>query len=70
MRREESSWNMAVVDQESMRVVMDEGKSEPVDMTQETVLERGGGEKRRAPRAEYVPAPPGTSKTGGVGGRK
>jgi len=35
-----------------MSVVMDEGKSEPVDTIHETVLERGGGEKRRAPRAE------------------
>lgn len=48
---------------------IEEGKSEPLSTIQETVLERGGGEKRRAPKAEYEPAPPRTSYTEGVGGR-
>jgi hypothetical protein len=45
------------------------GKSEPLSTTHDTVLDSGGGEKRRAPRAEYDPDPPKMSKTGGVGGR-
>lgn len=48
---------------------MDVGKSDPWSTIQETVWESGGGEKRRAPRAEYDPAPPMMSKTGGFGGR-
>ena len=38
--------------------VIDGGKSDPLSTTHETVLERGGGEKNRAPRAAYEPAPP------------
>jgi hypothetical protein len=49
--------------------VTESGKSEPLSTIQETVWERGGGEKRRAPSAEYDPAPPRMSKTGGLGGR-
>jgi hypothetical protein len=48
---------------------MDSGKSDPLSTIQETVFERGGGERRRAPRAEYEPAPPNTSYTDGFGGR-
>jgi hypothetical protein len=33
-------------------VSVESGKSEPLSTIQETVLERGGGEKMRAPRAE------------------
>jgi hypothetical protein len=54
--------------QELMRAVRLEGKSEPASTIQPIVLERGGGERRRAPRAEYVPAPPMMFKDGGVGG--
>lgn len=35
-----------------------EGKSVPASMIQPTDLDLGGGEKRRAPMAEKVPAPP------------
>lgn len=35
-----------------------EGKSLPLSIIQETVLDSGGGEKRRAPKAENAPAPP------------
>ena len=45
------------------------GKSEPLSTTHDTVLDSGGGENRRAPKAEYDPEPPKISKTGGVGGR-
>ena len=45
------------------------GKSDPLSTIQETVLDNGGGENNRAPRAENDPAPPRMSKTGGVGGR-
>lgn len=45
------------------------GKSEPRSRIHDTVRERGGGEKIRAPMAEYVPAPPITSNSGGLGGR-
>ena len=45
------------------------GKSEPQSTIQPTEREAGGGEKMRAPKAEYAPAPPGTFVTGGVGGR-
>ena len=34
------------------------GKSVPSSIIQPTELDRGGGERRRAPIAEYVPAPP------------
>jgi hypothetical protein len=44
------------------------GKSEPQSMTQPTVFENGGGENTRAPSAEYEPAPPTISLTGGFGG--
>lgn len=50
-------------------MVMGAGKSEPRSTIQETVLEIGGGEKMRAPRAEKEPPPPRMSKTGGLGGR-
>ena len=46
---------------------MEEGKSDPSSIIQDIVFDKGGGEKRRAPRAEYEPAPPRTSKTGGFG---
>lgn len=45
------------------------GKSDPLSTIQETVLDNGGGENKRAPKAEKDPAPPSMSKTGGVGGR-
>ena len=44
------------------------GKSDPQSTIQPTPLECGGGEKMRAPNAEYVPAPPTISLTGGFGG--
>jgi len=49
--------------------VMDGGKSEPLSTIQDTVRDRGGGEKKRAPSAEKEPAPPSMSYTEGVGGR-
>lgn len=54
---------------ESMRFARSGGKSEPASTIHETVFERGGGEKRRAPKAEKDPAPPRILKTGGLGGR-
>lgn len=54
---------------ESMRCARSGGKSEPASTIQETFLERGGGEKRRAPKAEKDPPPPRILKTGGLGGR-
>ena len=47
---------------------IEEGKSDPSSIIQDIVFDKGGGEKRRAPRAEYEPAPPRTSKIGGFGG--
>jgi hypothetical protein len=44
------------------------GKSEPQSTIQPTDFDLGGGENRRAPRAEYAPAPPTMSLTGGFGG--
>lgn len=55
------------VAQAEMSAAMGSGKSEPRSMIQPTVLESGGGEKSRAPSAEYVPAPPRISTTGGLG---
>lgn len=46
------------VSQEFIWLVRESGKSDPLSTIQETVLERGGEEKRRAPRAEKEPAPP------------
>jgi hypothetical protein len=43
------------------------GKSDPQSIIQPTDLDCGGGEKSRAPRAEYDPAPPTMSLTGGFG---
>lgn len=57
------------VDQVLIWLDMEDGKSEPASIIHETVLERGGGENRRAPRAEYAPPPPRISNTGGFGGR-
>jgi hypothetical protein len=57
------------VSQDLTCVVILAGKSDPLSTTQETVFESGGGEKRRAPRAEKEPAPPRMSNTGGLGGR-
>jgi hypothetical protein len=45
------------------------GKSLPLSMIQETLRDRRCGEKRRAPSAEYDPAPPRISKTACLGGR-
>lgn len=50
-------------------MVMGSGKSDPLSTIQDTALERGGGEKIRAPIAEKDPDPPRTSNTGGFGGR-
>lgn len=57
------------MDQEEMRSVIEGGKSVPWSTIQPTDLDKGGGEKRRAPRAEYEPAPPRMSRAGGRGGR-
>jgi hypothetical protein len=57
-----------VVCQDSIRVVSASGKSEPWSIIQDIFWERGGGENIRAPRAEYVPAPPIISNKGGFGG--
>lgn len=47
------------------------GKSEPQSTIHPTERDAtGGGEKMRAPNAEKDPAPPGISRTGGVGGGK
>jgi hypothetical protein len=40
------------VSQDFISVVMVSGKSDPLSTIQDTVWDRGGGEKRRAPRAE------------------
>ena len=50
-------------------VIRSPGKSLPLSTIQETVLERGGGERSRAPSAENVPPPPRILNTGGFGGR-
>jgi len=52
VRREGSERKRHDVDQEEMSVARSGGKSDPASTIQETVLERGGGERRRAPRAE------------------
>lgn len=49
---------MHEVSQASIWVLIVEGKSDPLSTIHATVLERGGGEKIRAPRAENEPAPP------------
>ena len=54
----ESSRMRAEVCHEDMSVLAEAGKSYPLSTIQPTLLESGGGEKRRAPRAEKVPAPP------------
>jgi hypothetical protein len=69
VRRSGVSRSRHDVDQDSMTEVRGGGKSDPTSTIQETVLERGGGENRRAPRAEKDPPPPRILKTGGVGGR-
>ena len=38
--------------------VIEDGKSDPLSTTHETVWDNGGGENNRAPRAEKAPAPP------------
>lgn len=48
----------AEVFHDEIKGIREDGKSEPASMIQPQVLERGGGERRRAPRAEYEPAPP------------
>lgn len=58
------------MDQLSMSVVREGGKSEPWSMIHPTEDDNGGGEKIRAPIAEYVPAPPRISLTGVIGGMK
>jgi hypothetical protein len=67
--REKSERIRQDVSQDLICLVMLSGKSDPLSTTQETVFERGGGDKRRAPRAEKEPDPPRTSKTDGFGGR-
>lgn len=67
MRRLSSSRMTAPVLQLSMTVESLAGKSEPLSITHPTERDSGGWENRRAPRAEYVPAPPSMSRTGGVG---
>lgn len=69
VRREGSVRIRTEVSQVEIWEEMVEGKSEPASIIQETVRESGGGEKRRAPRAENAPPPPRMSKTGGFGGR-
>jgi hypothetical protein len=44
------------------------GKSDPQSTIQPTDSDCGGGENIRAPNAEYDPAPPTMSLTGGFGG--
>lgn len=46
------------VSQDEMVSCRSGGKSVPASMIQPTDLDSGGGEKRRAPMAEKVPAPP------------
>ena len=69
MRRLGSSRIMQDVSQAAISFPMDAGKSDPLSTIQDTVRDRGGGEKKRAPRAEKDPAPPNMSCTEGVGGR-
>ena len=69
MRREESERKRHDVFQLLICSIIVEGKSLPLSMIQETVRDKGGGEKSRAPRAEYEPPPPKMSNTGGLGGR-
>jgi hypothetical protein len=52
VKREGSVRTRQEVCQLSMTEVIEGGKSEPASTIQDTVLERGGGEKSRAPRAE------------------
>ena len=51
MRRDGSSRIRQEVCQAAIWLVMSEGKSEPLSTIQETVLDCGGGENRRAPMA-------------------
>jgi hypothetical protein len=52
VRRVEEGRRRHEVSQEERRVVRGAGQSVPWSTIQPTVLERGGEEKRRAPRAE------------------
>jgi hypothetical protein len=52
VRRLGSVRKWEVVCQDWMRVVMGGGNSDPRSIIHDTLRERGGGEKRRAPRAE------------------